>query len=403
VAEEGEEECVAPSVEVTDALTDAEFNEHRLEIGLLPSESIVRQISANRASSPRASGTTATSTSAAASVSNAASSASSSLPAPPSAATVSASSSRFNFALFRRYIHIPYTPIDHSLLPASRLTPLFKKILTSNSLHIVSAFLIGIHCILFYAALLGFYFLFFSASSFATSTSSSLSVHAVWGFIVFFVLLSLRSLLNIFLCAYRVRVPVMWINDVTVSYYPTDIRPVIHRLYHSCQHALQFWSMIIFSFTLVITIISCVNIEVFSPVQVLVIALLVYEFCALIAPLVCVAFISRFIPYRLLHWSVPFLPVTIPTPKEPSTGLTKEVIEKLGTSVYHKSAVTDTSSSEDGLICAICYADVEDGETTRILPGCQHEYHQPCIDPWLLRKASCPLCVRKVTAPIVEV
>ncbi|KAG0282771.1 hypothetical protein BGZ96_000138 [Linnemannia gamsii] len=45
-------------------------------------------------------------------------------------------------------------------------------------------------------------------------------------------------------------------------------------------------------------------------------------------------------------------------------------------------------------MCSICLADYEVGEQVRTLP-CYHQYHQGCIDPWLLNvTALCPICKR---------
>jgi len=45
-------------------------------------------------------------------------------------------------------------------------------------------------------------------------------------------------------------------------------------------------------------------------------------------------------------------------------------------------------------ICPICIVEFEDGDDVRILP-CEgkHQFHQHCVDPWLLElSSSCPLC-----------
>uniref|UniRef100_A0ACD6ALA6 Uncharacterized protein n=1 Tax=Avena sativa TaxID=4498 RepID=A0ACD6ALA6_AVESA len=42
--------------------------------------------------------------------------------------------------------------------------------------------------------------------------------------------------------------------------------------------------------------------------------------------------------------------------------------------------------------CSVCLQEFEAGQRARSLPGCGHTFHLPCIDGWLCRHASCPLC-----------
>ncbi|KAF8027807.1 hypothetical protein BT93_E0666 [Corymbia citriodora subsp. variegata] len=43
-------------------------------------------------------------------------------------------------------------------------------------------------------------------------------------------------------------------------------------------------------------------------------------------------------------------------------------------------------------ICAICLSEYRPKETIRTIPSCGHYFHAQCIDQWLQRNASCPLC-----------
>ncbi|KAK9713063.1 hypothetical protein RND81_06G000700 [Saponaria officinalis] len=54
----------------------------------------------------------------------------------------------------------------------------------------------------------------------------------------------------------------------------------------------------------------------------------------------------------------------------------------------------NTDASGDKVSCSVCLQDFQIGETVRSLPQCHHMFHLPCIDKWLLRHGSCPLCRR---------
>ncbi|GAY60312.1 hypothetical protein CUMW_201010 [Citrus unshiu] len=47
---------------------------------------------------------------------------------------------------------------------------------------------------------------------------------------------------------------------------------------------------------------------------------------------------------------------------------------------------------KDGLECAVCLSELEDGEKARLLPKCNHGFHVECIDMWFQSHSTCPLC-----------
>ncbi|XP_057422430.1 RING-H2 finger protein ATL2 [Lotus japonicus] len=46
----------------------------------------------------------------------------------------------------------------------------------------------------------------------------------------------------------------------------------------------------------------------------------------------------------------------------------------------------------DPVECAVCLSELEDGETGRVLPKCNHTFHVDCIDMWFHSHSTCPLC-----------
>ncbi|XP_057688538.1 RING finger protein 215 isoform X2 [Corythoichthys intestinalis] len=49
--------------------------------------------------------------------------------------------------------------------------------------------------------------------------------------------------------------------------------------------------------------------------------------------------------------------------------------------------------------CAVCLEPFHQNQRLRVLP-CRHEYHQECVDPWLLLRHTCPLCKRSILGGI---
>lgn len=68
-------------------------------------------------------------------------------------------------------------------------------------------------------------------------------------------------------------------------------------------------------------------------------------------------------------------------------GMNEEQVAALPTTVFKKK-VTKAGEEEK---CAICMTEFEDGEKVRELK-CKHDFHPPCIDTWLKRIATCPVC-----------
>ncbi|OIW02873.1 hypothetical protein TanjilG_29649 [Lupinus angustifolius] len=72
-----------------------------------------------------------------------------------------------------------------------------------------------------------------------------------------------------------------------------------------------------------------------------------------------------------------------------SDGVPRSCIENLPSEEYNSSKMLKLY---DKISCSICLQDFEDGEMVRILPKCGHIFHLECIDKWLIRQESCPMC-----------
>lgn len=72
-------------------------------------------------------------------------------------------------------------------------------------------------------------------------------------------------------------------------------------------------------------------------------------------------------------------------------GLSEEVIKGLPKHVFKNMTERDNEKT-----CVICLQDFENKDEGRELPGCRHVFHVKCIDEWLVRQGSCPVCRRDV-------
>ncbi|KAK6132945.1 hypothetical protein DH2020_033329 [Rehmannia glutinosa] len=72
-------------------------------------------------------------------------------------------------------------------------------------------------------------------------------------------------------------------------------------------------------------------------------------------------------------------------------GLSQDTIKELPVYKFCNAETSTSSCSET--TCAIC---LQDGEYVRLLSNCKHFYHLHCIDEWLIRQGSCPICRKDV-------
>ncbi|KAJ4976451.1 hypothetical protein NE237_001557 [Protea cynaroides] len=73
-------------------------------------------------------------------------------------------------------------------------------------------------------------------------------------------------------------------------------------------------------------------------------------------------------------------------------GLSGDSVEKIPK--IKITRMNNEDESGERVSCSVCLQDFQLGETVRSLPHCHHMFHLPCIDKWLVRHGSCPLCRR---------
>ncbi|PIN16243.1 hypothetical protein CDL12_11120 [Handroanthus impetiginosus] len=80
--------------------------------------------------------------------------------------------------------------------------------------------------------------------------------------------------------------------------------------------------------------------------------------------------------------------IDLELPEHQINGLEPVIVAAIPTMKFNREAF---SSMEDA-ICTICLAEYQEKEVLRIMPKCGHSFHLSCIDVWLRRQSTCPVC-----------
>jgi hypothetical protein len=84
-----------------------------------------------------------------------------------------------------------------------------------------------------------------------------------------------------------------------------------------------------------------------------------------------------------------------------AAGIDEAALKALPKVVYdsEEGGKIKTTSPKAAACCAVCLGEYAPGEVLRVLPGCAHAFHQQCVDQWLRRHPTCPVCRSPPVAP----
>ncbi|GAA0161948.1 hypothetical protein LIER_39325 [Lithospermum erythrorhizon] len=70
------------------------------------------------------------------------------------------------------------------------------------------------------------------------------------------------------------------------------------------------------------------------------------------------------------------------------SGLDPAVVAAIPTIKFYRESFGTLEDAQ----CVICLGEYEEKEVLRIMPRCGHTFHLSCIDVWLKRQSTCPVC-----------
>ncbi|KAG7636620.1 RING-H2 finger protein ATL56 [Arabidopsis thaliana] len=78
--------------------------------------------------------------------------------------------------------------------------------------------------------------------------------------------------------------------------------------------------------------------------------------------------------------------------QESSDGLSSRFVKKLPQFKFSEPSTYTRYESD----CVVCFDGFRQGQWCRNLPGCGHVFHRKCVDTWLLKASTCPICRARV-------
>ncbi|KAH9610850.1 hypothetical protein KSS87_003467 [Heliosperma pusillum] len=88
--------------------------------------------------------------------------------------------------------------------------------------------------------------------------------------------------------------------------------------------------------------------------------------------------------------------IDIEQPGQRTEALEPIVVAAIPTMKFHR----DAFGSDDDAQCSICLGDYQEKEILRLMPKCGHSFHLSCIDLWLMKQSTCPVCRLPVRDPL---
>lgn len=77
-------------------------------------------------------------------------------------------------------------------------------------------------------------------------------------------------------------------------------------------------------------------------------------------------------------------------------GTTAEVISHATATLTQQATGVKDPGGQAEPSCVVCCESIEEGDNVRVLP-CLHRFHIGCVDQWLVRSRTCPVCKQDIT------